>query len=304
MKRTIFTLLFFVAIGVQHNMLQAQCSNFTLNAVTTLGTCDTNTNMVSVAIDFTADFSSGNASWQWSYTINNADGTSSTVVGPLANTNSSDAASIPFMIPCDSSVTPAIQAWSAPNGGGNNCGVTFFGTSTLPVEWGAIVVENDGQNNHLFWKTEVEINNEYFEIQYSGDGETFRTIGKVEGAGTSSESVDYEFVHREVYSGLNYYRIKQVDYEGYFAYSDIVVERRILENLELSIYPNPTSELLNIKGFKDQDLEWKIFSMEGRLELSGSTAKIAISNLRDGNHVIVISKYGTPIQSTIFTKLN
>jgi len=74
----------------------------------------------------------------------------------------------------------------------------------------------------LEWSTASELNNHYFEIQKSLDQQSFRVVGEVAGAGNSQELLKYSFFDAEFYPGVVYYRLKQVDFGGYYSYSPVL----------------------------------------------------------------------------------
>ncbi len=288
MIKNITLSLFFVLSIFFSSSIIAQCSNFTLGATIAVGACDPITNMVSVTIDYSATFSSGNASWQWSYTVYNSNGTSATVLGPVLSTNSSNSESVSFSMFCDSSVEAGIHAWSAPNAGGNYCGYTIFGTASLPVIWGNVTAVNERSQNTILWSTENEINNELFEIQHSYDGKEFRSIGAVLGSGTTSTSTKYEYVDENPNGSTNYYRIKQIDFDGNFDFSKVVVARtNFYSEYQLEFAPNPVQDelrLLNLSG----DVDWEIRTTNGRVVDNGQSQKINVSGLSPGTYLISI----------------
>ncbi|WP_107040340.1 lamin tail domain-containing protein [Brumimicrobium mesophilum] len=88
------------------------------------------------------------------------------------------------------------------------------GLILLPVELMKFEGEyNDGEVE-LLWKTETELNNDYFEVFHSTAGYDFSSIGKVNGNGTVSSPREYNFVQRQLASGIHYYALKSVDYDG------------------------------------------------------------------------------------------
>jgi hypothetical protein len=112
-------------------------------------------------------------------------------------------------------------------------------TDPLPTELVRFTVMHCGDNNCLQWQTASENNNDRFEIQRSANALDFLTIGTVMGNGNSTVLQNYSFADNVVLNGKNYYRLKQVDRDGHFHYSAIVViENRIAGN-EISIVPNP-----------------------------------------------------------------
>ncbi len=99
------------------------------------------------------------------------------------------------------------------------------------------LIDNEAQ---LTWRTATEINNRGFQIQKSSDGHTFNDIGFVTGAGTSSIINTYNYTDAKVLSGFNYYRLKQIDFDGHFSYSTII--KLDYSKFNWSIMGNPASE--------------------------------------------------------------
>ncbi len=93
----------------------------------------------------------------------------------------------------------------------------------LPIE----LIEFTGQQkscsqNLLSWATATESNNDYFEIKRSTNGIDFIVLEKTPGAGTSLQTKQYKFIDTKPEPGINYYQLKQVDYNGIYTYSNIV----------------------------------------------------------------------------------
>ncbi len=127
-------------------------------------------------------------------------------------------------------------------------GTILTTTNPVPVELSSFTSSVENSNVILKWKTETETNNSGFDIQRKADkpspqGEEadWTKIGFVEGQGTSTEEKSYSFVDREIPSGQYQYRLKQIDLDGSFKYSD-VVRAGISVPEEFSLeqnYPNP-----------------------------------------------------------------
>ncbi|KAA9332695.1 T9SS type A sorting domain-containing protein [Adhaeribacter soli] len=119
----------------------------------------------------------------------------------------------------------------------------------LPVELISFNGSASKEGIALNWETATEKDNAYFSIQHSTDGRNFESVGYVEGNGTSSTNHKYRFNHTQPAGGKNYYRLKQVDHDGKYAYSKvIVVESKGAPSLKLTVYPNPvTNGELNLK---------------------------------------------------------
>jgi len=112
--------------------------------------------------------------------------------------------------------------------------------TNIPVEFVSFSAEANTNLVGLKWTTATEINNNGFEIQRNA-GEEFVTIGFVEGHGTTTEIHNYSFTDRHIEAGNYKYRLKQVDFDGTFKFSD-VVEVDVPEPLTFEMeqnYPNP-----------------------------------------------------------------
>ncbi|MFT4665462.1 MAG: hypothetical protein ACI9RM_000967 [Ulvibacter sp.] len=124
---------------------------------------------------------------------------------------------------------------------------TDFTNHMLPVELVDFEAEEKNENVYLNWSTATEINNDYFLIEHSIDGKQFEKIERVDGVGNSVLINHYNFIHKGPVNGVNYYRLRQVDYDGRFEYSDIVSVKLRSENKEVSVYPNFFSESITVK---------------------------------------------------------
>lgn len=99
---------------------------------------------------------------------------------------------------------------------------------------------------NLQWITASELNYDYFELDHSTDDISFVPVAKIAGKGTSSFKNIYLFTDSHPASGSNYYRLKQVDYDGHFTFSNIImVDYRGSKEL-FRLYPNPTTDAVNI----------------------------------------------------------
>jgi photosystem II stability/assembly factor-like uncharacterized protein len=111
----------------------------------------------------------------------------------------------------------------------------------IPVELVSFNADVWSGNVTLSWSTASEVNNFGFEVQRSIDNTDFLTIGFVNGYGTTTELNDYTYTDQNVTPGKYYYRLKQVDFDGTFEYSNIV-EAEVVGPVDFSLnqnYPNP-----------------------------------------------------------------
>lgn len=154
--------------------------------------------------------------------------------------------------------------------------------STLPVKFANIQAKPTSDNKiTIEWVTASESNNEYFEVQRLSSYGTFQTIGRVEGAGNSVEPLSYSFIDEAPYEGINYYKIKQYDYNGKYSLTKTVfAEVKDDDNiLTTSVYDN----ILQIQGYNtNNEIFIKLYDITGRtlpfniIEKTDSIIKISL----------------------------
>jgi len=130
-----------------------------------------------------------------------------------------------------------MQMASVPYANAGN--LAFIDGSTLPVTLLDFTAQKDGSASLLQWKISNEINNAYFSVEHSSDGINFKPIGRVEGRGTVSTQQTYQFTDNNPVDGLNFYRLKQVDIDGNFTYSNVVSINFEGTAAAFKIFPNP-----------------------------------------------------------------
>ena len=117
----------------------------------------------------------------------------------------------------------------------------FVGAQPLPVELINFEATAGTESVTLHWITASEINNDYFTVERSADGEKFIEIGKVTGAGNSSFLKSYEYKDLSPLTGIGYYRLKQTDFDGKYTYSAIVAVKYEPET-KIKLVPNPAKD--------------------------------------------------------------
>ncbi len=121
-------------------------------------------------------------------------------------------------------------------------------TAPIPVELTGFAANVAGESINLEWSTATETNNKGFEVERSEDGENFSKIAFVDGMGTTTEAQSYIFTDRNAVGGTYYYRLRQVDFDGTYAYSDVVEVEFVPSEYSLQQnYPNPFNPSTTIK---------------------------------------------------------
>ena len=121
-----------------------------------------------------------------------------------------------------------------------------YADGALPVDLVSFNASLDDKQVALRWETASEENNEGFEIQKSSNGRDWEVLEWVEGNGTTAELNTYDYLDRAPFAGDNYYRLKQIDYDGQFEFSDIVLLRYDVADVVVEVSPNPSPGDVNV----------------------------------------------------------
>jgi len=165
--------------------------------------------------------------------------------------------------------------------------------SPLPVElimFDAIPIEN--KRVRLNWVTASEINNDYFTVERSKDVFHWEAVTQVDGSGISNTSINYEAWDDDPYVGTSYYRLKQTDFDGRIAYSNIVKVNLTTPNNIVFVSPNPAMNFLTISSGETNIDQVEIYDAIGKHCLSAKIIKdmpshvIDVSGLSQGIYFI------------------
>lgn len=140
------------------------------------------------------------------------------------------------------------------------------GGSALPIKLVSFDAVSEEKAVKTNWVTSLEINNDYFTVERSTNGVDFTEVGRVDGAGNSTITRNYTFYDENPVQGTSYYRLKQTDYDGTFAYSHIATVSRTSTPTEVAVYPNPAIDIVTIAVGKttSPDITVNIFDQFGK----------------------------------------
>ena len=175
-------------------------------------------------------------------------------------------------------------------------------TTTLPVKWLYFKANRMSENEVVLnWATASEINNDYFLVQRKSD--EWKDIGKVGGFGNSNMSRFYEFKDLDAREAELYYRLKQVDKDGQFEYSDELYVGLDIPEIELKIYPNPSKGNLTIEyNSSYHGASLKVVDILGSVVYEGKfddTGKFYLSSsIKKGIYLLQINAPGDTMYST------
>ena len=175
----------------------------------------------------------------------------------------------------------------------------------LPVSLTVFSAKADQQQINLNWATASELNNSGFELERSTNGKEFKAIGFIEGYGTTVEEQQYAFRDEEVVSNqFYYYRLKQIDFDGTFAYSNMVVASISGDDkISTRVFPNPADDIISIAGGQGEAI---IFNNLGQvvktIYLTDRIHTVNVAELPSGQYIIQMKDENNQFKTLSFIK--
>jgi hypothetical protein len=171
-----------------------------------------------------------------------------------------------------------------------NAGALIGMDNFLPVELISFTARSfENKVVVLNWKTASEQNNEYFTVERSTDARNFEEIETIEGAGTTSIPQYYQSIDERPYRGVNYYRLKQTDFDGTTSWSEIQsVTFGEASNRSVRVFPNPGAAVFHIDS-KYEAFTVKLFNQLGQQVLLAQNARnLDVSQLPMGTYFMKV----------------
>ena len=159
--------------------------------------------------------------------------------------------------------------------------------TALPVELLNFTATPLSKTTHLNWQTASERNASHFDVEHSSNGKTFDKIDKVKANVNSATLKDYNFIDDNPNNGINYYRLRQIDFDGAATLSNIVsVTFNIHQKLQ--VFPNPAKDKLSI--ISETESDYVIFNTMGQEIRSGTLSNnrtdVDIATLPSGMYLV------------------
>lgn len=183
-------------------------------------------------------------------------------------------------------------------------------TLPLPVEWLYFTAIPYGNNTvKAKWTTATEINNNFFAVERSKEGIDFEQIGTVQGGGNSNITLNYVFYDEHPFAGLSYYRLRQVDTDGKYSYSEI--RSVYIGTFDLiSIFPNPSKDFIQYVVASEEGgtikvqivdaLGKEILNKVEKIEKGTVKMKLRTANLSNGNYFLQLTSEKSEIKQKQF----
>ncbi|OQP63802.1 hypothetical protein A3860_22960 [Niastella vici] len=176
--------------------------------------------------------------------------------------------------------------------GNLNGAISYYKNTSAPLPLTLLNFNGSKQTgyNTLAWNTASEENTKAFNVQLSMDNGEWKTIGTVAARGSGSGS--YSFNHNNPATDKNFYRLKMVDVDGTFTYSNIILlNNTAAGDVRVSIYPNPGADMINISvGNNLLNTKVNVYSVEGKLLqsqlITSSSIQLSMLNCPKGIYLL------------------
>jgi hypothetical protein len=169
----------------------------------------------------------------------------------------------------------------------------------LPVELKSFTAEAGAKGTQLNWSTASEKNNAAFEIQRSSTPNEFKTIGRVAGQGTSSQSHNYGWLDAQPLAGLSYYRLRQLDTDGTESFSPVATVQHKEGLVAGAFFPNPTTGQVTLNATLGA-VKYRVLNTLGQTVLTGEAQggnTVDMQSLRTGAYFLELqSANGRTVQ--------
>jgi hypothetical protein len=176
---------------------------------------------------------------------------------------------------------------------------------TLPVKLNKFDAAFENCESNLKWATSNETNFKEFQVEYSATGTNFAKVATIM-ANTSSASIkEYQFAHNTT-SVKSYYRLKQIDVNGAFQYSKVIALNTNCSKSEVTIYPNPAMDILNINVTNNNRtalLSTTIYDSYGKKvvaqQIYNGTNSLNFKHLPKGVYQVIVNNGGTILNQKV-----
>ena len=172
----------------------------------------------------------------------------------------------------------------------------------LPIDLLTFDGKKVKESVELYWTAASEVNNKGYEIEKSRNGKNWENIGFIEGAGTTQLKQSYNFTDVRPYPGDNYYRLRQIDFNGQVNVPGKIVQVHFAESNRISLFPNPSSDKIFLTHSNQFPIHRiQLFDQQGRMvkEQQGSISSIDVGALVPGTYLLKMESG----QKTFFEKV-
>lgn len=185
------------------------------------------------------------------------------------------------------------------------------GQTTFPITLTTFTGKRVGSTIRLAWETATEENNDYMEVQRSRDGKRFEALDRVQGQGTTATPQRYAFTDEQPLPGVNYYRLKQVDYDGNYEYhrTIAVLFADKYADQKVTLFPSIATDQLNVSLQQEasSDGALVIYNLTGQevlrlpFQRGMQQQRVRVAHLAEGQYVLRV-QHGREVMTSRFVK--
>jgi len=159
--------------------------------------------------------------------------------------------------------------------------------TTLSVNLLSFTGSKSASDNLVQWTTAAETNTRQFDVEYSTDGTSFTHIATITAQGTGTGTKDYSYLHQQVHEKPAYYRLKIIDNDGKYSYSEIIVIKRGKTQYSVEqVYPNPFDKKMTV-SIESPSVSIVELTLS---DISGKTVRNLSANVKAGNNKIELAE--------------
>jgi hypothetical protein len=172
--------------------------------------------------------------------------------------------------------------------------------TVLPLKWLSFTAQKQNNQVSLNWSTASETNTKNFIVEHSINGINWEGLSILTAAGNSDNIRSYNYSHDGTIAGINYYRIKQMDIDGNYSYSEIKSIRISKDAQPFKVVGNPiVNGKLQIQVSQLMNQPIKLFSNDGRLiwtkQFIPGTHSVDVSQLINSTYILKTAGYSEKI---------
>jgi hypothetical protein len=171
--------------------------------------------------------------------------------------------------------------------------------AVLPVSLKDFKLTTNNNISALSWASETEINFNKYVVLFSNNGVDYKEVGTVEGKGNNS-NYSFNYVHR----GDGFFKLKMVDLDGRFVYSNVLHAKT--KSISIQVSPNPVVDKLYITGMPEGKNTAVVYTLSGASiatqTVDNTNLTLSLGSLPVGQYVVKVINNGKTVYSTIIAK--
>jgi hypothetical protein len=170
---------------------------------------------------------------------------------------------------------------------------------SLPVQWtNPLEVQTAGKTQELTWSVANQVNTDQFVVESSSGGDRFTAIGHLAADGELEGERHFNYVDERPLVNTTYYRIRQMDFDGQFSFSNVVSIVPV-SGQPVQLSPNPTNGNIWLQHLPEEATSFRVLSVMGREVISGTipagSNELSLGKLPSGTYLLLLhQKNGTP----------